>query len=385
MKTRRFVLAALGTFWLAADVGAQALLPGYGHAASGMGGASIALPYDSVASANNPAGMAFVGSRADILLTPILTKATTNLGPFPYDASDVGFGPSGGFNWDLQNGWTVGISIFGFGSGIDYGKPFPGSTSDTRSSVAQMVLAPTVTYRVAPDHAIGLALLVAAQRIKIDGLQSFGFENTGSDSSYGAGASIGYQGDLGSGLTIGLTYSSRINMGRLDKYSTLLADGGNQDIPQQAGIGLSWRATPQLTAAFDYLWINWSSVKPLGNPYPGTGPPGSAQGPGFGWQDQGVYRFGVAYDASDQWTLRTGAAYKTKLIVPESVTLNALGPLVPQLSITLGATYRIDAHHLVSAAYAHNLEKSISGTQASAGVTLTSSADFLTLGYGYRF
>jgi long-chain fatty acid transport protein len=34
---------------------------GYGIKAMGMGGASIALPQDALAAANNPAGMAFVG------------------------------------------------------------------------------------------------------------------------------------------------------------------------------------------------------------------------------------------------------------------------------------------------------------------------------------
>ncbi len=379
------VLGALGALWPTAAAVAQAQLPGYGHAASGMGGAAIAVPYDSEAAANNPAGMAFVGSRADLLLTPIFTNATTHLGPSQFSASDVGFAPGGGVNWDLRNGWSVGMSLFGFGSAIDYGTPFPGSTTNTGSTVAQFVLAPTLTYKVTPHQAIGVAALIAGQRIEIKGLESFGFRNVGADRSYGTGASVGYLGDLAAGVMLGLTYSSRINMGALHKYNALLADGGNLDIPQQAGVGLSWQATPQLIAAFDYLWINWASVKPLGNTYPGTGPPGSAQGPGFGWQNQGVYRLGVVYDANAQWTLRAGAAYKTRLLNPESTTLNTLAPLVPQVSLTLGATYQIAEKQIVTVAYAHNFEKTITGAQASAGVTLTSSADFVTLGYGYHF
>ena len=385
MKAGRFAYSALAMLCLASDVAAQAQLPGYGHAASGMGGASIALPYDAAASANNTAGMAFVGSRSDILFTTAFINATTGLGPFQFEASDLGFAPTGGFNWDLKNGWTVGVSIFGFGSGTDYEKPLPGNTTNTHSSIAQVVVAPTVTYRVGPNQAIGFALLIAAQRLELGGLQSFGFQDTGSESSYGVGASIGYLGELAPGLRLGLTYSSRVDMGRLDKYSSLLADGGNQDIPQQAGIGLSWQVTPQLIAAFDYLWINWSSVRPLGNPFPGNGPAGSVDGPGFGWQDQSIYRLGLAFDADDRWTFRTGGTYKTKLIVPEYATLNTLAALVPQVTFTLGATYRVDSRHIVSAAYAHNFERTVTGTQASTGVTLTSSANFITVGYGYQF
>lgn len=376
---------ALGVFFASADVLAQAQLPGYGQAASGMGGAAIAVPYDAEATANNAAGMAFVGSRADFTFTLIRTNATTDFGPFHGSATDYGFGPGGGVNWDLHNGWTVGMSLFGFGSGIDYKKPFPGSTSNTGSTIAQVVVAPTVTYRLASQHAIGVAALLAGQRIKIEGLQGFGFQDAGSDHSFGAGASIGYLGDLGSGVRLGLTYSSKIDMGHLDKYQELLADGGNLDIPQQAGVGLSWQASSRVLVAFDYLWINWASVRPLGNPFPGSGPPGSQGGPGFGWKNQDVYRLGIAFETSDQWTLRAGATYKSTLVVPESTTLNTLSPLIPQVTATVGASYRIAEKHVVTAAYAHNFEKSITGAQASTGVNMTSKADFFTLGYGYRF
>ncbi|HET9669828.1 MAG TPA: outer membrane protein transport protein [Casimicrobiaceae bacterium] len=387
MKATRSMLLpmALGVVLTSPDVAGQAQLPGYGQAASGMGGAAIAVPYDAEATANNAAGMAFVGSRADFTFTLIRTKATTDFGPFHGSADDYGFGPGGGINWDLQNGWTVGMSLFGFGSGIDYKKPFPGGTSSAGSTIAQVVVAPTVTYRVAPQHAVGLAVLLAGQRIKIEGLQGFGFQDAGSDHSFGAGASIGYLGDLGHGVKIGLTYSSKIDMGRLDKYQDLLADRGNLDIPQQAGVGLSWQATPHFLVALDYLWINWASVSPLGNPFPGSGPPGSAGGPGFGWRNQDVYRLGVAFDAGERWTLRAGGTYKSRLVVPESTTLDTLSPLIPQVSMTIGASYRITDKQVVSGAYAHNFEKSITGTQASSGVNMTSSANFFSVGYGYRF
>lgn len=385
MSTRRIALVVLASLGVATEVYAQAQLPGYGHAASGMGGAAIAVPYDSIAAANNPAGMAYVGSRTDISLTAILTNATSELGPSTYDASDWGFGPLGGFNQDLKNGWTVGVSVYGFGSGIDYEKPFPGSTTDTTSTIAQIIVAPTATYRLAPQHAIGIAPLLAAQRLEITGLQSFGFQDPGADSSYGVGVAVGYLGTVAEGLMIGLSYASRINMGALDRYATLLADGGNQDIPQQFGVGLSWQSTPQFLLAFDYLWIDWSSVKPLGNPFPGSGPPGSPHGPGSEWQDQSVYRLGLAFEASRQWTVRVGATYKSKLIVPQATTLNTLTPLLPQWTLTFGATYRIDQHQAVHGALAHNFEKSLDGTQASSGINLTSSASFFTIGYSYSF
>src|SRR5665811_1843511 len=52
---------------------------GYGQKNEAMGGASIALPLDSLASANNPAGMVMVGDRADLGLTLFRPNRTAEI------------------------------------------------------------------------------------------------------------------------------------------------------------------------------------------------------------------------------------------------------------------------------------------------------------------
>ena len=56
---------------------------GYGIKAQGMGGASIALPQDALAAANNPAGMALVGNRLDLGLAVVMPKPASTFGGAP--------------------------------------------------------------------------------------------------------------------------------------------------------------------------------------------------------------------------------------------------------------------------------------------------------------
>jgi long-chain fatty acid transport protein len=377
-----------GLAWLVAwttSAHAQSPLPGYGNAAAGMGGASIAVPYDSMGAANNPATMAFVGSRTDFSITPIFQGGHIEVGDVHFQPHDIAYAPTGGFNHDLRNGWTAGVSIFGFGSGIDYRQPFPGSTTNTHSSITQIVVAPTATYRFTPQHAIGFAPLLAGQRFKLGGLQFIDFDDQGPDYSSGAGVAVGYLGRFDHGLSVGAAYFSRVWMGRLHKYSGLLADAGKLDIPQLAGLGLAWQIDHRWLLAADAQWIGWAAVKPLGNPFPGNGHLGSSAGPGFAWRNQTIGRFGVAYEVSDEWTVRAGLATRSLLIDPTAAAINTLSPIVPQITVSAGATWRVDAANSLSFAYALNPLRTVSGTQESENVALTAKAQFVTLGFGHAF
>jgi hypothetical protein len=61
---------------------------GYGTKTKGMAGAGVALPQDAMAAATNPAGMAFVGERADVglaLFSPMREyKASGGINPPPW-------------------------------------------------------------------------------------------------------------------------------------------------------------------------------------------------------------------------------------------------------------------------------------------------------------
>ena len=140
MKTTlsRAVSAALAASVLTVPVSALAtngyFAHGWGTKSKAMAGVATALPQDTVVSATNPAGMAFVGNSLDIGVSffnpsPRGYEANPDFavrpdgfpaGPFvtpgTYDSdSDWFLIPSIGYNRELDERSTIGISIFGNG------------------------------------------------------------------------------------------------------------------------------------------------------------------------------------------------------------------------------------------------------------------------------
>jgi long-chain fatty acid transport protein len=85
----------------------------------------------------------------------------------------------------------------------------------------QLFIAPTLSYKLTENNAIGLAPIIAYQRFKAYGLENFGIPDQGYDNSYGAGVRIGYMGKLTDWLTAGLTYQSQVFMTRFKECEHL--------------------------------------------------------------------------------------------------------------------------------------------------------------------
>lgn len=373
--------AGLASLPAQANNGVQ--LPAYGAKAMGMAGVSIALPQDAAASANNPAGMALLGNRFDADLTLLRAPIRTEVGSNHYADNAVVAVPTGGFNRVINADMSAGLSVFGQGIALDYGEPVFGS-HDLKSSLQQVVLAPTVTWRLAPGHYVGFSPRLAYQRLEIAGLEGFGFASPGADKAYGGGFALGYQGALSERLSLGISYASPLWFQRLERYRGLLPDG-RLNLPQQAGVGLAFKATPQLTLAADALWINWSGEHAYGNRLTEGGPLGASDGPGFGWRDQKILRFGASYELNEQWTLRAGASFSNHFIPSGEATFATLAPLAQYDHYSLGATYRLGNGWEVTGSYLYAVNDRLKGSGASQGITVGTDVNYLNLGIGYRF
>ena len=220
----------------------------------------------------------------------------------------------------------------------------------------QLIVAPSVAYKLNPQHAVGVALLLGYQRFKASGLQGFdnapGFPpftgapgsvtNNGYDSSTGIGLRLGYQGRITDAFTIGASCTPKMSMGKFDKYKGLFAESGDFDIPSHYSIGVAFNPAPAWTIAFDAGRINYSDVAAVNNPSLPVAPLGAANGPGFGWQDINVYKLGVAWAQSDVLTLRAGWNKGDNPITPAEVTFNILAPGVVTDHYTAGFTWSLD-------------------------------------------
>jgi long-chain fatty acid transport protein len=347
---------------------------GYGTKAKSMGGVGIALPQDALAAATNPAGMVMLGNRIDFgvdWFRPVRDAEIT--APNPTAAKNDGndtqsfIVPEFGYNRMLNTNLSLGVSVYGNGGmNTDYnnGIPLFGSTTRAGVDLMQLFIAPTIAYKLTPDHAIGLSVNLAYQRFEATGLQGFAassaspanLTNNGHDSSTGMGIRIGYTGNISDRVTIGATYQSKTRMSKFSDYKGLFAEGGDFDIPENYGVGIAVKATPALTAAFDIEHIRYSDIASVSNPLQNLfagNPIGSKNGPGFGWNDMTVYKLGVSYAYSKDLTLMAGWNHGKQPIPKSQTFFNILAPGVIEDHLTLGMTWTLANKSELTLSYVH--------------------------------
>lgn len=262
------------------------------------------------------------------------------------------------------------------------GEPVAGSTDNagfcghgrdkTQIDLIQVFIAPHYARKIGESSSIGIAPLVAAQRFRADGLQAFAqFSNapdkvsdSGVDWGFGYGGRVGFLTNLGDHITVGGSYQSRIRMSPFKHYAGLFADQGAFDVPSTWNAGLALQPVQEFLVAFDFQHINYSEIAAVGNRFdpndfvnncarprllatlglPGgstTPSPaclGSATGPGFGWQDMNVRKFGLQYSFGEL-KLRAGYSATHQPIPDTEMLFNLLAPGVVEKHYTAGLAW----------------------------------------------
>ena len=349
---------------------------GYGMKAKGMAGASTTNTEDAFFGANNPAAAAFVGNRIDLgvdLFSPIREATMENWGGSGMNVSvesDDSYHliPEFGYNRMVNNNLALGVTVYGNGGmNTHYSEVMPGTNlfgapGALGIDLMQLVIAPTLAYKVAPNHSIGVSPLIGYQLFKADGL---GGPTSEHDDSFGYGVRVGYLGKITPTITVGAAYSSEINFEEFDKYNWLFLENGDFDLPENYNLGVAWQATPAVKLALDYQRINYGEVAAVGAP---------ASAGGFGYDNIDVWKLGVEYKYSQKLTLRAGYSHTDSPIVGASLaecmagsvncgetTLNILAPAVIEDHVTLGVTYTLASGNEVTMAYMHALKNDVSG------------------------
>lgn len=381
---------------------------GYGMSAKGMGGAGIAYPQDSLAAATNPAGMVHVGNRMDIGLEIFAPDRGFTYGAGSPDGNGSGAMeswfpiPEFGYNRMINNGMSFGVSVFGNGGmNTTYGDgdhPFAGMPGGTPGSTVgidlmQMFIAPTVAYKVNQQLSIGATLNLIAQSFESKGLGAFGQADNGKDYSYGASLRLGGLYQINNAVTVGATYQSKGNMSKFDDYAALFPNSGEFDIPANYGIGIAVKANDKLDVAFDIMRIDYAGVDVTGNKALFT--LFGVNQHGFGWEDQTVFKLGMAYKYSSDLTLRAGLNYgeqpinvATSAANPDDITsdFNTLAPGVVETHLTLGFTKSLSADSSITGSYMHAFNKEVDGVGGFLGAsTLEMSQNAFGLSYNKKF
>jgi len=388
---------------------------GYGIKAKGMAGAGIALGQDALAAATNPANMVLVGNRVDFGLDDFVPDRTTqiasngSLGTVNYDANgDSSFLiPEFGYNQMIGNDKAWGIAVYGNGGmNTKYDKPIGlFGTTNAGVNLEQLFVAPTFSMKVNNANAFGVSVNLIYQKFKATGLENFdnssysanpGYvTNKGDDTSTGLNVRLGWTTQINNMVSVAATYQSKATMSKFDKYKGLFADSGSFDIPSTYGVGLAVKATPKLNIAFDITKINYSEVDAIANPLSNLtvsgNKLGSANGPGFGWEDITVYKLGVDYQVNSNMVLRAGWNHGSQPIPTSETFFNLLAPGVVEDHLTLGGTWTLQNKSELSFMFMHAFKKTVNGNgsiPASFGggeANLTMSENSYGVAYGWKF
>ncbi|HQS99153.1 MAG: hypothetical protein B7Y26_11690 [Hydrogenophilales bacterium 16-64-46] len=374
-------------------------LPGFGVRSQGMGGVGIAYGRDSLSTAANPANAVNTGMRGDMGFAVFNPERHAQVfdgpgGSFGFFSGDVESDskyflvPEMGFSMPLDDKLHVAVAVVGNGGmNTTYRENFfsffgiPPRDTTVGIDMLQLLVPISAAYKVNEDHAVGASLVLAETRFRAYGLQAFQsfpiltdptkLTNNGFDYSYGAGIKLGWLGEfMDDKLTVGLTYASRTWMTKFDKYSSLFAEQGDFDIPENYGIGIAIKPVKNLVIAADVLRINYNDIASIGNRGPGTDPDGlgplsgipalddapnfklgADDGMGFGWDNQTVYKLGVQYGVNNRLQVRAGFNYGKSPIPDDQLTFNTLAPATVEKHYSVGFTYRANDNLEVSGTY----------------------------------
>ena len=454
-----------------ATVGYFAL--GYGPKSAGMAGATVAAPQDAMAGAINPAGMALVGERIDLSLRAFSPSRDASLDTSAlsgnFDVHDKSaktwfFIPGAGITKKITEDLWFGLTAYGNGgmntsysrniydqssavlgafasagggaAGVAAAASVPaGTRSGTPDTghlgvdLGQMIIAPTLSFKIHPKHSIGVSVLLAAQMFEAKGLGNFqcftpsgaannslacspggfgaatpGFVSSrhladnGRDWAYGIGARIGWVGEIHPKVTLGGSLTSKIYMTEFDDYKELFADDGGFDIPAQFQVGIALKPIDPLQITFDYQKVFYSDVNSIANSGPivssfgpsigvGSGPLGAGNGLGFGWKDINIYRFGALYKYNEHLSIRAGYSWNDSPIPDSQLLFNILAPAVIKRHVSVGLTYSPDQLSEWHLTYVHGFHESQNQSVSAFGIpaSISMHQNSIELGYSWKF
>lgn len=362
---------------------------GSGVKSLGAGGVGYAVAEEATALPANPAHAASLGNRYDLgvdVLSP-LANARIEGNLFGTDERYLNDRkryypiPQAAFTREIDERWSWGMSMFSAGLGPDY-KPSPyqrfGGAERVSLSLGSAGVSTVLAVTPTPDHAFGVGLNLGYQLLRIKGAEFLGFRlplfrvsetpdrvtNQGRDDVFNIGYSVGWSGLLSPKLAMGASYRSQTWTQKHHEYKGLLPEQGQLDLPPIWGVGLAYMPDPAWTLAFDYQCYENEAVAAFGNPIANLLRDrhllGSDRGPGFGFKNMHVYKFGVSWLATPKLTLRVGFLDATQPVRSSETLFSILGPVTATQHYSAGFTY---AHPVweVSAFYAHAPEDGVDG------------------------
>ncbi len=366
---------------------------GFGPVQNSMGGAASAATLDGGAFVSNPAGLAALGTRAEISATLFMPKVE-------YAASGAASGawlesdrppdvvPMAAATFKASDRLTLGIGAFGTsGMGVDYGTDlYMGSTT---SSYLNMRFAPAIALAVTDRLTFGVAANVMYARMEYAVAGGMGMEPRDASGSLGYGATFGLTYVTEEGPTLALVYETKsefqdftfdipphdlvVGFDGLGNPIIAPIPGGAEslafDQPSVLTLGISFRPMPALLVAADAQWIDWTETNGKNEPAFTSNPMMTGGMPwNLDWSDQIVLKIGAQYDVSDVLEVRAGYNWGGNPLKKDRAFENIAFPAIAVHHFTLGAGYQFGAI-TVNAAAVWSPESTLSGSNGAQNIS----------------
>jgi len=379
----------------------------HGARAVGMGGAFVARASDGSAMFFNPAGLGFQQGFNIMLGTTLIAPSTTWTPPG--GGSDVSmnsqtFFPSNFYaSYSVGDNWVFGLGFFSpYGLGTEWpdmwAPTYGGMYNAEKASLATYYINPTVAYKVNDKLSFGLGVSYIIANAT---LNQYVLIPTGLPPPYPAsisplanldGKGNGVSVDVGAlykvddNLSFGASYRSLV---KIDFTGTESFSGVSSPIPSEDGsitlpmpsnflIGAAYQLNPKLTVEADFQWVGWSSYD---KPVITVG--SSSTTLNETWNDGYLIRLGGEYMMNDKLTLRVGYINDTSP-QPPSQTVPRL-PDGDRNDISIGGGYQLTQQLHVDLAYMIVLFNNRDASAATFPGTYKSSANLVSLDFGYQF
>ena len=312
-----------------------------------------------------------------------------------------------------QSPFTYGLGMFAVaGFGLDYPvSTFPGNPILTAqppfgvglgpifSQYQVLQIAPALVYEVNDQLSVSFSPLVDIGMLQLDPAV-FADPNangqypsgTHSRSAWGAGFSLGAFYKAGN-WNYGASYKSQ-QWFQSYQFNSMDATGLPRtlqlglDLPSIVSVGTSYKGFDRWLLAADLRYIDFSNTGAFGDS--GFSPTGAVRG--IGMDSIVVVALGAQYQMTDALSLRAGYSWNENPISNSQSSANVATPLILQNTVSVGASYQLTDSFLVSMAYMHCFENSISGPLVTpagpvpgSSVTNSTAADSLIIGATVKF
>jgi long-chain fatty acid transport protein len=327
-KLLSFVLFFLAGSTLYAG-GYRVSMQGQKQLAMGHTGVAVISSAESVFF--NPAGMSFLDGKMNFSLGGSALMASTKYENSEFGHSyetEAGFGTPFNFYATYKaNDWlTFGLGVYTpYGSSVEWEKDWSGSHLVNNIDLKAIFVQPTVAVKVSDKFSIGGGPIYVNGSVNLNKNLSQSLSDVDGNRTNVTldakgvtawGYTLGFMLKPVEKLNIGVNYRSKVIMqvegGEADFQHVpagLPADYSSGDfdaelpLPAELTLGLSYEFCDKFLFAFDYNFTQWSEYEALVVEFDNdAGVSYNARN----YKDSDTYRFGLQYEATKKFTVRTG-------------------------------------------------------------------------------